>query len=84
MQKKKRPLLRPFPLLFHSALRSADLQTLFKRGLVFVDGRLTESVSHTPKPGDRITVRTLGRIRYGGVVGTSKKGKLNVTVEVYS
>ena len=67
---------------FH--LSRDDAQMLFRRGLVFVDGRLIESVSHTPRMGDRITVRTLGRIRYGGVVGTSKKGKLNVTVEVYS
>ncbi len=67
---------------FH--LSRDDAQMLFRRGLVFVDGRLIESVSHTPKPGDRITVRTLGRIRYGGITGTSKKGKLNVTVEVYS
>lgn len=66
---------------FH--LSRDDAQMLFRRGLVFVDGHLIESVSHTPKSGDRITVRTLGRIRYGGVVGTSKKGKLNVTVEVY-
>lgn len=68
--------------VFH--LSRDDAQALFKRGLVFVDGRLIESTSHTPHTGDRITVRTLGRIRYGEVVGTSRKGKLNVTVEVYS
>ncbi len=67
---------------FH--LSREDAQALFKRGLVFVDGRLIESVSHTPKTGERITVRTLGRIKYRGVVGASRKGKLNVTVEVYS
>ncbi len=67
---------------FH--LSREDAQLFFRRGLVFVDGRLIESVSHTPRVGDRITVRTLGRIQYGGVVGVSRKGKLNVTVEVYS
>ena len=68
--------------VFH--LSRDDAQALFKRGLVFVDGRLIESTSHTPRVGDRITVRTLGRIKYLGVTGTSRKGKLNVTIEVYS
>lgn len=68
--------------VFH--LSRDDAQALFKRGLVFVDGRLIESTSHTPRVGDRITVRTLGRIKYLGVTGTSRKGKLNVIIEVYS
>ncbi len=68
--------------VFH--LSRDEAQILFKRGLVFVDGRLTESVSYTPRAGERITVRTLGRIKYVGVVGETRKGKLNVTVELYS
>ena len=66
---------------FH--LSREDAQSYFKRGLVFVDGRLTESVSYTPKPDEKVSVRTLGRFIYRGVCGTSRKGKLNVTIEVY-
>lgn len=60
-----------------------DAQALFKRGLVFVEGRLCESLSYTPKSGERITVRTYGRLIYRGAQGLTRKGKLNVTVELY-
>lgn len=60
-----------------------DAQALFKRGLVFVGGRLCESVSHAPHSGDVISVRGFGRIIYRGVDGLTRKGKLNVTVEIY-
>lgn len=64
-------------------LSREDAQTLFRRGLVFVEGRLCESVSHTPRVGERIAVRGYGRLIYRGVSGLTRKGKLNVTVEVY-
>lgn len=60
-----------------------DAQSLFKRSLVFVNGRCTESVSYTPKSGDVISARGYGRLIYRGYDSTSKKGKLNVLVEVY-
>lgn len=65
------------------SLSRDDAQALFKRGLVFVNGRCTESVSYTPKAGDVISARGHGRMIYRGYESTSKKGKLNTLVEVY-
>lgn len=65
------------------SLSRDDAQSLFKRSLVFVNGRCTESVSYTPKAGDVISARGYGRLIYRGYDSTSKKGKLNVLVEVY-
>ena len=64
-------------------LSREDAQGHFRRGQVFVNGRLIESTSYTPREGEKISVRTLGRLIYRGVVGTSRKGKLNVTIEMY-
>lgn len=60
-----------------------DALAYFKRGLVFVDGRLTESPSYTPKNGEIISVRGLGRLIYRGFSSTSKKGKLNADVDLF-
>ncbi len=65
------------------SLSRDDAQALIKRGMVFVNGRQTESSSYTPKVGDKISVRTQGRLIYQGFDSTSRKGKLNATVEVY-
>ena len=67
--------------VFH--LSRDEAQLLFSRGLVFISGRLTESPARAPKAGDIISVRGHGRMRYIGEVGKSKKGKLNVSVELY-
>ncbi len=65
------------------SLSRDDAQALFARKLVFVGGRLCESVSRVPRVGDKISVRGHGRFIYHGVGGTTKKGRLNVTVEVF-
>lgn len=65
------------------SLSREDAQGYFAKSLVFVNGAVTESTSHVPKAGDRISVRTKGRFIYGGPVSLSKKGKLNVKVEKY-
>lgn len=65
------------------SLSRDDAQSLFKKRLVFVNGKCTESTSHTPKPCDVISVRGHGRLIYRGYDSTSKKGKLNVSVELY-
>ena len=57
--------------------------SLFKKGLVFVCGKLIENNSYTPKADDVVSVRGFGRFIYRGVVGLSKKGKLNVELDVY-
>lgn len=55
----------------------------FRRRLVFVDGRQMENNSYVPKNGEKISVRGLGRMIYRGYESTSKKGKLNIEVDVY-
>lgn len=55
---------------------------LFTDRKVFVNGRLNENSSYNLKVDDVITVRGYGRFIYKGVNGTSKKGKLYVTLLV--
>ena len=64
-------------------LSREDAQTLFKKKLVFVGGRLTESVSYTPRVGDVVSIRGFGRFVYKGYDSLSKKGKLNCICEIY-
>ena len=65
------------------SLSRDDAQSLFKKGLVFASGRCIESVSHTPKPEEKISVRGHGRFIYKGCSSLSKKGKLNIDLEIY-
>ncbi len=65
------------------SLSREDSQLLFKKRLVFVNGKCIENTSHTPKSGDKISVRGHGRMIYRGFETLSKKGKLNVIIEVY-
>ncbi len=65
------------------SLSRSDAQALFKRRLVYADGRLIESASYRPKPDEKISVRGLGRMIYKGVDGTTRKGKLAIFVDVY-
>lgn len=64
-------------------LSREDAQALFRKKLVFVEGRQCESVSYAPKVGERISIRGFGKLIYRGYDSLTKKGKLNVTVEVY-
>ena len=56
---------------------------LFRKGLVFIDGRRTENNSGTVSENSVISVRHQGKFRYLGVASTSRKGKLNVKVALY-
>ena len=60
-----------------------DALSYFKRRLVFVDGRQLENNSYIPKVGERVSVRGLGRFIYLGYQTLSKKGKLNIEVDLY-
>jgi RNA-binding protein YlmH len=64
-------------------LSREDAQSLFSKKLVFLNGRCMESLSHTPKCGDVVSVRGYGRFIYRGFESNTKKGKLNLTVEIY-
>ncbi len=60
-----------------------DALSLFAKRLVFVDGALTENNSKVPKRGEKISVRGYGRMIYLGYESTSKKGKLNIDIDLY-
>ena len=60
-----------------------DVQSLIKEGKVFANSRLKENASFTPECGDIVSVRGYGRFVFDGVSGTSRKGRLFVTVRVY-
>lgn len=65
------------------SLSREDAQLLFKKRLIFADGREIDSPSYTPKPNEKISVRGHGRFIYLGTQSLSRKGKLNVAVELY-
>ena len=56
---------------------------LFKRGLVFINGRGCESISKAPKENDVISVRGYGKFIYRGFESKTRKGKLNCLVDLY-
>lgn len=60
-----------------------DSLSLFKKRLVFIDGRLCENNSATLKYGEIVSVRGYGRFIYRGYETLSKKGKLNIDVDLY-
>ncbi len=60
-----------------------DALGYFKKRLVFVNGALMENNSRTPKRGELISVRGLGRFIYLGYETTSRKGKLNIEVDLF-
>ena len=65
------------------SLSREDAQSLFTKRLVFAAGREIDSTSYKPKQSEVISVRGYGRFIYLGYESLSKKGKLNVDVEVY-
>ena len=65
------------------SLSRDDAQRLFAKRLVFLSGREVDSVSKTPKADEVVSVRGYGRFIYRGVQSLSKKGKLNIDVDVY-
>ena len=56
---------------------------LFKKGLVFANGRTIQSASYVPKQDELISVRGHGRFIYRGYETTTRKGKLNLQVDLY-
>ena len=61
--------------------RSAALE-YFAQKKVFVNGKQTENTSLSLKQDDIVTVRGFGRFKLAEVVGTSRKGKLNIKVSL--
>lgn len=65
------------------SLSRDDAQSLFKKRLVFADGRQIDSTSYTPKENEKISVRGHGRFIYVGEQSLSRKGKKNVAINLY-
>lgn len=65
------------------SLSRDDAQSLFKKRLVFADGREIESTSYIPKAGEKISVRGHGRFIYLGMQSHTRKGKMNIAIEIY-
>ena len=65
------------------SLSREEAQSLFKKRLVFADGRQIDSTSYIPKPNEKISVRGHGRFIYIGPQSLTRKGKMNIAVELY-
>ena len=61
----------------------SSLTGLIEGGKVFVNGRLVTSNGYEPKEGDLVSVRGMGRFRYAGGGGQSRKGREYVILQLY-
>ena len=66
------------------SLSREEAQSLFKKRLVFADVRQIDSTSYIPKPNEKISVRGHGRFIYIGPQSLTRKGKINIAVDVYT
>ena len=57
---------------------------LFRSRLVFCDGRLQENNSGAAREGQLFSVRGFGRFRFVTILSESRKGKLNVRIELFA
>ena len=65
-------------------LSRGDTQELIRQGRVAVDDRVLTKSDHQLSEGEVLSVRGFGRAKIRGVESVSKKGKLNLLVELYS
>ena len=61
----------------------SSLTGLIEGGRVFVNGKLVTSNGYQPREGDLVSVRGMGRFRFQGGGGQSKKGREYVTLLRY-
>lgn len=64
-------------------LSRSKLTPYIEGGKVFVNGKLITSNGYTLKPGDKISVRGMGRISYEDVLSETKKGRYYIAVKKY-
>lgn len=64
-------------------LSRGESQRLIESEKVFCDGAKVKSPSFCPKTGQRITLRGKGKFIYGGVLKTTKKGRLIAEIQKY-
>ena len=65
------------------SLSREEAQSLFKKRLVFADGKQIDSTSYIPRENEKISVRGHGRFIYVGPKSLTRKGKMNIEVELY-
>jgi len=65
-------------------LSRGDAQTLFRQGRIMVDDSVCEHTDYILKEGQVLSVRGFGRAKYLGIESTSKKGKSNLLIALYS
>ena len=61
----------------------SSLISFIEEGKVFVNGKLIATNAYSLKEGEIISVRGLGRFRYLGILGQTKKGRCFVKIEKY-
>lgn len=61
----------------------SSLLELIGDGKVFINGRLIATNAYTLREGDLVSVRGMGKFRYTGTTGQTKKGRTMVIVEKY-
>ena len=66
------------------SISRSDSQELFLHDKVFISGKLTQSLTVSPKVGDIISVRGLGRFIYEGIERETKKGRLRVMIRKFN
>lgn len=54
-----------------------------RRGLVSVDWQICDNVSRELKGGEKISLRGKGKVKYDGITGTSKKGRMFAGIQKY-
>lgn len=64
-------------------LSREQAQRLFAKGFVFASGKEITSHSYTPKADELISVRGHGRFIYRGFESNTRRGKLNIIVDVF-
>ena len=72
-------------VLMAAAFQSSrsSLLSMIEAGKVFVNGRLITTNAYQPKEQDIISVRGLGKFRFSGASGQTKKGRCIVEIEKY-
>lgn len=63
-------------------LSRSESVELFRAKRIFVNGRLNENNGGQLKPGDKVSVRGFGRFQFVKIVGETRKGKLNVSINI--
>lgn len=64
-------------------LSRSEAAELFSSERVFINGALAKGPAASPKEGDIISARGLGRFIFAGISGQSKKGKLIADIKKY-